>query len=56
MEASKTLDSVFCPIVANSFNDLIDNLGVVDVSMVGKRFTRIDTMGAKLSKVDRFLV
>lgn len=48
--------SVFCHNYATCFNDFIDEIGVVDVPIIGKRFTRSDTTVSKLSKLDRFLV
>lgn len=53
-ESSMRYGSVFFHISTSAFNDFIDNLGVVDVPMTGKRFTRIDAIGARLSKLDRF--
>nr|KAJ0216202.1 hypothetical protein LSAT_V11C300102750 [Lactuca sativa] len=41
---------------AYDFNDFIDDMGLIDVPMIGKQFTRIDAIGSKLSKLDRFLV
>lgn len=54
-EALVHYGSIFCHAPASAFNDIIDNLGVINVPMIGKRFTRIDTIGAKVSKLDRFL-
>ncbi|KAL4573164.1 hypothetical protein LXL04_019961 [Taraxacum kok-saghyz] len=48
--------SLFCRTTASAFNDFIDGLDLVDVPMTGKRFTRIDAAGAKMNKLDRFLV
>ena len=55
-EAAERFGSVFCPSSAISFNDFIEENGLIDVHMVGKRFTRVDKIRAKLSKLDRFLV
>ncbi|CAI9270853.1 unnamed protein product [Lactuca saligna] len=50
------MGSVFCPIMAFAFNDFIDDMGLINVPMIGKQFTRIDAIGSKLSRLDRFLV
>lgn len=55
-DASERYGSNFCQTYANVFDDFIGELGLVDVSMTGKRFTRVDSVGAKLSKLERFLV
>ncbi|CAI9292289.1 unnamed protein product [Lactuca saligna] len=47
---------IFCSSSASDFNDFIDDMGLIDVPMIRKRFTRIDASGSKLSKLDRFLV
>ncbi|XP_071725874.1 uncharacterized protein [Rutidosis leptorrhynchoides] len=41
---------------ADRFNSFIDNSSLIDVPLVGKRFTRISNDGVKMSKIDRFLV
>ncbi|CAH1426155.1 unnamed protein product [Lactuca virosa] len=48
--------SVFCSSSAEDFNNFIDDVGGVDVPMIRKRFTRVDSSNVKLSKLDRFLV
>ncbi|XP_023758756.1 uncharacterized protein LOC111907189 [Lactuca sativa] len=55
-EGTERMGSVLCPITTSDFNDFIDDMGLIDVPMIGKRFTRIDAIGSKLSKPDRFLV
>ncbi|GJS20286.1 RNA-directed DNA polymerase, eukaryota [Tanacetum coccineum] len=41
---------------ANVFNDFISRTSLFDFQLGGRRFTRIDKSGYKLSKLDRFLV
>ncbi|GJT84084.1 putative RNA-directed DNA polymerase, partial [Tanacetum coccineum] len=41
---------------ANSFNDFISRVGLFDFPLNGRRFTRFDKNGTKVSKLDRFLV
>ena len=55
-EASERFGSSFCSTSTQYFNEFIEDAGLIDVPMVGKRFTRVDAIGAKLSKLDRFLV
>lgn len=55
-EADERFGFVFYPISAQSFNEFIDDVGLIDVHMVGKWFTRVDVICAKPSKLDWFLV
>lgn len=41
---------------ALKFNEFISNSGLCDLPLGGKRFTRMDNIGSKLSKLDRILV
>ncbi|PWA49263.1 cytochrome P450 [Artemisia annua] len=41
---------------ADKFNAFIHNSGLCDIPMCGKRFTRMNRTGSKLSKIDRILV
>ncbi|XP_071695781.1 uncharacterized protein [Rutidosis leptorrhynchoides] len=41
---------------ANRFNNFIANSGLLEVPLIGKKFTRICDNGKKFSKLDRFLV
>ncbi|GJW13718.1 RNA-directed DNA polymerase, eukaryota [Tanacetum coccineum] len=41
---------------ANEFNDFISRAGLFDLPLGGRRFTRFDKDGKKVSKLDRFLV
>ncbi|XP_071740879.1 uncharacterized protein [Rutidosis leptorrhynchoides] len=41
---------------ANNFNNFINNSGLIDLPLGGKRFTRICEKTMKFSKLDRFLV
>ncbi|GJX37278.1 RNA-directed DNA polymerase, eukaryota [Tanacetum coccineum] len=41
---------------ANAFNDFISRVGLFDFPLNGRRFTRFDKNGTKVSKLDRFLV
>ena len=49
-------NSVFCPNSAASFNLFISQAGLHDYNMGGSKFTYMSRVGAKLSKLDRFLV
>lgn len=51
----KDMDRCFV-ILLQIFNDFIDEIGVVDVLVIGKRFTRSDANVSKLSNLDFFLV
>nr|KAJ0223012.1 hypothetical protein LSAT_V11C200087660 [Lactuca sativa] len=48
--------SVFYSSFAGDFNDFIDDVGAVDVPMIGKKFISVDFSNVKLSKLDRFVV
>lgn len=50
------INSVFFPLSANAFNQFIRNGELTDLKMGGQRFTFFKTQGAKLSKLDWFLV
>ncbi|GJT86658.1 RNA-directed DNA polymerase, eukaryota, partial [Tanacetum coccineum] len=46
----------FNPREAISFNDFLSRLDLLDFQLGGRRFTRFDKSGSKLSKIDIFLV
>ncbi|GJR68224.1 putative RNA-directed DNA polymerase, eukaryota, reverse transcriptase zinc-binding domain protein [Tanacetum coccineum] len=48
--------SIFDQREANAFNDFISRVGLFDFPFGGRKFTRFDKAGSKLSKLDRFLV
>ncbi|GJX77405.1 cytochrome P450 [Tanacetum coccineum] len=48
--------SVFHHRGAINFNDFISSSGLSDLPLGGLRYTRMDKLGSKLSKLDRFLV
>ncbi|XP_052625598.1 uncharacterized protein LOC128132721 [Lactuca sativa] len=50
------ISSIFCTRSANDFNHFIRSAELADLKMGGQRFTYFKTQGAKLSKLDRFLV
>ncbi|PWA71971.1 SGNH hydrolase-type esterase domain-containing protein [Artemisia annua] len=50
------LGTLFCKRGAALFNGFINNSGLIDLPMGGKKFTRMNKFGTKLSKVDRILV
>ncbi|PWA82847.1 RNA-directed DNA polymerase, eukaryota, Reverse transcriptase zinc-binding domain protein [Artemisia annua] len=54
--ASERLGSIFDATGASMFNKFIFTSGLCDLPMGGKRFTRMDNIGSKLSKIDRILV
>lgn len=54
--SSERMGSSFCPYGSNYFNQFIFNSGLLDLPMGGKRFTRMNKEGTKLSKIDRILV
>ncbi|KAL4569231.1 hypothetical protein LXL04_024866 [Taraxacum kok-saghyz] len=54
--AAERLGSVFCATSAEAFNDFVYSAGVADIPLGGRRFTRVDRSGAKMSRLDRFLV
>ncbi|GJW53439.1 RNA-directed DNA polymerase, eukaryota [Tanacetum coccineum] len=53
---SERMGTEFDPRGAYEFNDFIHSSGLIDMPLVGKRFTRMDNLGSKHSKIDRFLV
>ncbi|GJX75161.1 cytochrome P450 [Tanacetum coccineum] len=53
---SERAGSIFCPRGANLFNDFISSTGLHEIPIGGQRFTRMNRIGSKLSKLDRFLV
>ncbi|GJU86306.1 RNA-directed DNA polymerase, eukaryota, reverse transcriptase zinc-binding domain protein [Tanacetum coccineum] len=54
--ATERMGSHFCRRSASFFNDFISSSGLLDIPMGGMRFTRMNTLGSKLSKIDRILV
>ncbi|KAL4561276.1 hypothetical protein LXL04_033440 [Taraxacum kok-saghyz] len=50
------LNSVFCPRVAQDFNEFINSSGLIDLNMGDRKFTYFSEVGCKLSKIDRFLL
>ncbi|GJR65461.1 cytochrome P450 [Tanacetum coccineum] len=52
----KRLGSSFCALGAQYFNAFISDSELIDLPMGGKRFTRMNKYGTKLSKIDRILV
>lgn len=48
-------NSIFCPASASAFNKFILDAELRDFSMGGEKFTFMARVGAKLSKLDRFL-
>ena len=50
------INSEFCSRSANAFNKFIRDCELTDLKMGGQRFTYFRTLGAKLSKLDGFLV
>lgn len=53
---SERKGTIFYPRSAFSFNNFIASLGLCDLPMGAKRFTRMNTPGKKLSKTNRILV
>ncbi|XP_071727221.1 uncharacterized protein [Rutidosis leptorrhynchoides] len=53
---SECQNSVFVESRAKLFNSFIENNHLIEVPLLGKRFTRISDDGKKFSKLDRFLV
>ncbi|GKB32197.1 RNA-directed DNA polymerase, eukaryota, reverse transcriptase zinc-binding domain protein [Tanacetum coccineum] len=54
--ASERMGSIFDPFGASKFNNFINMVGLWDIPLGGKRFTRMDNIGSKLSKIDRIMV
>nr|GFD20363.1 cytochrome P450 [Tanacetum cinerariifolium] len=48
--------SIFHRRGALNFNDFINSSGLIELPIGGMRFTRMNNIGSKLSKLDRFLV
>ncbi|GJV75556.1 cytochrome P450 [Tanacetum coccineum] len=53
---NERLGSHFCRRSASVFNEFILSVGLLDLPMGGMRFTQMNTLGLKLSKIDRILV
>ncbi|GJT98496.1 putative RNA-directed DNA polymerase, eukaryota, reverse transcriptase zinc-binding domain protein [Tanacetum coccineum] len=53
---SERMGNVFYSRGASQFNDFIHSSGLCDLPFGGKRFTRMNNLGLKHSKIDRFLV
>ncbi|PWA62831.1 cytochrome P450 [Artemisia annua] len=53
---TERMGSHFCHRSASFFNEFISSSGLLDIPMGGMRFTRMNTLGSKLSKIDRILV
>ncbi|PWA81363.1 RNA-directed DNA polymerase, eukaryota [Artemisia annua] len=53
---TERMGSLFCKYGAKRFNEFINNTELVDLPMGGRKFTRMDKYGTKLSKLDRILV
>ncbi|PWA59349.1 cytochrome P450 [Artemisia annua] len=54
--ADERLGTVFCQRSASIFNEFISSTGLFDLPMGGMRYTRMNSLGSKLSKIDRILV
>nr|GFA44520.1 cytochrome P450 [Tanacetum cinerariifolium] len=48
--------TMFDPRGASRFNNFILSLGLIDLPMGAKRFTRMNNLGIELSKIDRIIV
>jgi hypothetical protein len=55
-DESERMGSLFCKRGAQLFNKFIDNSNLIDLPLGGRNFTRMNKIGTKLSKLDRFLV
>jgi hypothetical protein len=53
---SERMGTVFDSRGASQFNDFIHSSGLCDLPLGGKRFTQMNNLGSKHSKIDRFLV
>lgn len=53
---NERLGLVFCVAQATEFNIFIYKGELVDIHMCGRKFTRVDRDGSKLSRLDRFLI
>ncbi|KAI3497002.1 hypothetical protein L1887_39382 [Cichorium endivia] len=54
--ANERMNSIFCPYSAAAFNKFIGEASLLEHNMGGRKFTHAWENGAKLSKLDRFLV
>ncbi|XP_071739563.1 uncharacterized protein [Rutidosis leptorrhynchoides] len=54
--AEHAFEGEFYIAIKARFNSFIGNNGLIEIPLVGKRFTRISDDGIKFSKLDRFLV
>ncbi|PWA47510.1 RNA-directed DNA polymerase, eukaryota, Reverse transcriptase zinc-binding domain protein [Artemisia annua] len=50
------MGTIFCKNGAASFNEFINSAELFDIPMSGRKFTRMNKFGTKLSKIDRILV
>nr|GEZ70891.1 hypothetical protein [Tanacetum cinerariifolium] len=50
------MECIFDDAEAYSFCDFITRVGLIDLPLGGRRFTRFDEGGKKASKLDRFLI
>ncbi|XP_071713477.1 uncharacterized protein [Rutidosis leptorrhynchoides] len=55
-KASERMNCVFNQQWATNFNNFINNFGLIDIPLGGKKFTRICIKRMKFSKIDRFLI
>ncbi|XP_071704363.1 uncharacterized protein [Rutidosis leptorrhynchoides] len=55
-DQSERLNRVFVESKASLFNDFIERMQLIEIPLLGKKFTRISDNRMKLSKLDRFLV
>lgn len=46
--------SVFCQDEANEFNNFLIDMELVDVPMGGRKYSRVDRLCSKMSKLDIF--
>ncbi|PWA43470.1 endonuclease/exonuclease/phosphatase family protein [Artemisia annua] len=53
---NERLGTLFCKKGASLFNNFITNSNLVDLPMGGRKFTRMNKFGTKLSKIDRIFV
>ncbi|XP_071741028.1 uncharacterized protein [Rutidosis leptorrhynchoides] len=54
-EDADIFGTIFNPIGANPFNNFINNAGLIDIPMGGRRFTWMNKSGTKMSLLDRFM-
>ncbi|XP_071727110.1 uncharacterized protein [Rutidosis leptorrhynchoides] len=55
-EEADRFGTIFNPIEANHFNNFINNGGLIDMPIGGRRFTWMKKSGTKMSLIDRFLI